>query len=263
MRQIQKVYEKPCCNRRHNHIGTDFSQTAKSRRKNTETSAVPHLKKLSDTQRSGFTETIGTVSGHTEKESERHKNIVPERQRKSGAVMLFDIRFDGLNTSAAAADGMFAQTFYDCTSLTGPAAKMSAANGGQYLHKIWPMTGATMQTYTGTNIDGLRAIPVSWGGEGVLDCVAGTYQSADETECLTCALGAFCVGGLAPQETCADGTYADETGLAECKACDKLYGVGASSSLPRTSINNCYIPKDVGLSDGKGSFSFIENCQYQ
>ncbi len=171
--------------------------------------------------------------------------------------------FDGLDTSAPGAENMFAQTFYNCTSLTGPAAKMSAANGGQYLHKIWPMTGATMQTYTGTNIDGLRAIPVSWGGEGVLDCVAGTYQSADETECLTCALGAFCVGGLAPQETCADGTYADETGLAECKACDKLYGVGASSSLPRTSINNCYIPKDVGLSDGKGNFSFIENCQYQ
>ncbi|MBO5834202.1 MAG: hypothetical protein J6R22_04595, partial [Alphaproteobacteria bacterium] len=146
--------------------------------------------------------------------------------------------FDGLNTSAAAADGMFAQTFYNCTSLTGPAAKMSAANGGQYLHKIWPMTGATMQTYTGTNIDGLRVIPVSWGGEGVLGCDPGQYLKSNATTCSACEAGYYCPGGeLTPSTTANVGRNSCSTDTGS------KYTSSAASSY---SIEQCYVTVVAG-----------------
>ena len=76
--------------------------------------------------------------------------------------------------SGAPASRMFSQTFYNCTSLTGPSARIN----GQYLYEIWP--SATLShvddMYSGaTGLDDYLYIPVAWGGLGA---TTNEYPSA-------------------------------------------------------------------------------------
>ena len=61
--------------------------------------------------------------------------------------------------SGPAAWGMFYNTFSDCTSLTGPSARIN----GQYLYEIWPDVSSYMSTYEGaTGLSDYAQIPNNW-----------------------------------------------------------------------------------------------------
>ncbi len=157
--------------------------------------------------------------------------------------------FDGVAGAETLPDGMFSRTFYNNTSLTGSAAKMSAAKGGKYLHEIWPMTGATMNTYTGTNIDNLAYIPSSWGGGGYVDCPAGWFLRANDTTCTECPADAqYCPGGLMEfSETKASGlfdcpggyTYNKEAGKSDARECQISCGAGYGYRIAAPGASAC------------------------
>ncbi|MBR3782249.1 MAG: hypothetical protein IKL14_02575 [Alphaproteobacteria bacterium] len=69
---------------------------------------------------------------------------------------------------------MFNGTFYNCTSLTGPSARIN----GQYLYEIWPdaTSSQVSDMYSGAiGLDDYRCIPTAWGGGGE-DCSAPTAE---------------------------------------------------------------------------------------
>ena len=85
----------------------------------------------------------------------------------SGLTSIPEHLFDGIDTGGSAKTGMFSTTFADCTSLTGPSARIN----GRYLYEIWPDAsssyGLKLRTYeNATGLSDYECIPENWGGPG-------------------------------------------------------------------------------------------------
>ena len=67
--------------------------------------------------------------------------------------------FDDLDTDGSYKSEAFYHTFYNCTSLSGPSARIN----GQYLYKIWPYISFRQQTYyNDTKLSDYDSIPSYW-----------------------------------------------------------------------------------------------------
>lgn len=82
--------------------------------------------------------------------------------------------------------------------------------------------------------------------------VAEKCSDCEYTESVACISGYYRYGTVIP------------TGiLYRCAKCPSYNGVQATSPDKNVSRENCYIPKDVVISDTTGDFVFIQNCNYQ
>ena len=82
--------------------------------------------------------------------------------------------FSGISTSAPYASYSFNDTFYNCTSLYGPSAKI----GDKYLYEIWPGVSPG-GTYTNDkSLSDYECIPTGWGGAGTKP--VGTCESTEQ-----------------------------------------------------------------------------------
>ena len=78
------------------------------------------------------------------------------------------------NISGTVQTNMFYRTFYNCTSLSGPSARIN----GQYLYEIWPSATSSRvedMYYNAKGLSDYLHIPVAWGGLGA---TTNEYPSA-------------------------------------------------------------------------------------
>lgn len=171
---------------------------------------------------------------------------------------------------------MFRETFFGCSSLTGP----SATTNGQFLYEKWPSTEQAEDCYANaTKLDDYCAVPQNWGGDPAVEC------EIEEREIypLICEAGEYVPEDTATCAPCPDGSYCPEThfmpfaphgnlGINECPA------GWTGSYLPRNEIANCYkeieTKETIELISGGGTLTtttitrcyfgtigYTENCE--
>ena len=91
LRKIHKINEETRRQRRHDHIGGNFADTAQTGSKNTQFAAVTHFNILTETLRLGFAEAVSTITEQPHRDTQRHQQCRPECRGKTGAVMNFHI----------------------------------------------------------------------------------------------------------------------------------------------------------------------------
>ena len=80
----------------------------------------------------------------------------------SGLESVPEHLFDGIDTGGSYQSDMFDRTFSECTSLTGPSARIN----GKYLYEIWPNMSYQDTYYNDRGLSDYNCIPYSWGGGG-------------------------------------------------------------------------------------------------
>ena len=90
-------------------------------------------------------------------------------------------------------------------------------------------------------------------------CQAGKFLAKLTSDCMPCSVGNYCPGGNFNSSSegdnpglnpCPNGTYSDDTGLAECKSCYEGYTTHGTGSSVKSA---CYKTITLNKSDGTGT----------
>jgi hypothetical protein len=93
-------------------------------------------------------------------------------------------------------------------------------------------------------------------GEGYYGTATGRFDG-----CTKCPENSsYCDGGNGTTFTCVAGYYKNGS---ECTSCKTATGESLATSVAgAAAITNCYIPMNVNITDGTGTYSYTSNCNY-